>query len=216
MAYPCPSIPVLPGFAALAAALVLSLAGCGGDGAPPETASGPPAASEEAVAALADAGFDQWDSARLLAEAEAAEAAGRPQAALDLYREAGLTWPDNAVAWDGLREVAEAGGREQEAQAAAFMAERVRLYPSEALFVQRDVNRALRTFVAAGRAEPDVNTQQLAYAERLADFYDSRYATRGTHEPLDPAFNLEPEEYPTAILTGGGAAIYLGGLFVGD
>ncbi|NBC33948.1 MAG: hypothetical protein GVY13_14840 [Alphaproteobacteria bacterium] len=200
------------------AALLLLAAGCAGDGDPAAPAAGPEAATEaeRPAAATADGRFDPEQAAALLARARQAEREARINDALDFYRRAGLAWPETLAAWEGLAALAERARRPEEARAARFMAERVRLYPGGDLFVQRDVARALRRYVEAGQAEPDANARQLAYAETLADYYEARYAERGRYQPLDPMFNLEPSEYPTAILTGLGGAIYVGTVVAGD
>lgn len=207
-----------PATAVACAALLFLLAGCGSDGNPSAPASGQDRLSAAGGAAVptSDGRFDPEQAARLLAQARQAEQGARIDDALDLYRQAGLAWPETLAAWEGLAELAERARRPDEARAARFMAERVRLYPGGELFVQRDVARALRHYVEAGQVEPDANARQLAYAEALADYYDARYAERGPYQPLDPMFNLEPSEYPTAILTGIGAAIYVGTVVAGD
>ena len=207
----------------------IALSACAGGPPEPGTASGPPPAavipesgpeigpeSGGTPIVTADGRFDSGLAAALLAEAQAAEAAGRTEEALDLYRRAGLAWPDMLAAWQGLADLVDRADRPEETRAARFMAERVQLYPSGALFVQRDVARALRRYVAAQEAAPGGDAQQLAYAAHLADFYEARYAERGVHQPLDPFFNLETDEIPTALLTGVGGAAYFGALVSGD
>lgn len=210
---------VLPPIVAAAGAAVLLLAaGCSSDRAPPAASAGqqPASAVAAGLAATPDGRFDPEAAAALLAEARQAQREARIDDALDLYRRAGLAWPETLAAWEELADLADRAGRPAEARAARFMAERVELYPGDQLFVQRDVARALRRYVAAGRADPDANDRQLAYAGTLADYYEARYAERGRYQPLDPIFNLEPSEYPIAILTGVGWAAYLGTLAAGN
>lgn len=204
--------------AAVGIAVLLLAAGCSGDGTSPAASAGAGAAlaAEAGPAATADGRFDPEAAAALLAEARKAEREARIDDALDLYRRAGLAWPDTLAAWEELAALADRAGRPAEARAARFMAERVELYPGDQLFAQRDVARALRRYVDAGRVDPETNDRQLAYAETLADYYEARYAERGQYQPLEPMFNLEPYEYPTAILTGVGGAIYLGTVAAGD
>src|SRR3546814_11002708 len=60
--------------------------------------------------AAQSAPFDQTRSDNLLAEARAAETAGRNEEALGLYRDSALAWPDNVDAWRGLGALAAAQG----------------------------------------------------------------------------------------------------------
>src|SRR3546814_20382771 len=69
------------------------------------------------------------------------------------------------------------------------MIDRVTLYSSDDLYVQREINRSLDTWIAEQRNLPDANPTQIAYADTLSSFYDWRYASRGDHVPqadLDP------------------------------
>lgn len=203
-----------------AVATLIALSACAGSDRPDSVGAGPnPAGAAdggESNSQIAAGRFDPEAAADLLAAAQAAEAGGRTQQALELYRRSGLAWPDTVAAWKGLAELADRTDRPEEANAARFMAERVQLYPSDSLFVQRDVARALRSYVAAEASDPDRNGQQLQYAAQLADFYDARYAERGVYQTLDPYFNLEPGDYPTAIITGIAGAAYVGTLAAGN
>ncbi len=194
------------------AACLLALAACAGT--PVETSTAAPAgdsASAEAADA-ATAGFDRNRSDSLLAEARAAEAAGRTDEAIELYRQAGLAWPDNVDAWTGLRDLAAARGLAEERAAAQFMVGRVTLYSSEEFYVQREVNRALQTWIAEQRAVPGANPVQLAYADNLASFYDWQYASRGEYQPPSRIINARAQDIPAVILSVGGLAGYIGAL----
>ncbi len=201
----------------LASAGLIVLAGCTGLGEPAPIAEAQP----RPLAIGNPAGFDQGASAALLAQAQAAETAGNLTEAIRLYREAGLVWPETLDAWTGLAAAAERTQTLPEAEAAAFVADRLRLYPSDALYTQREVNTALRLFVAEQRGLPEANPAQIAYAERLADFYDHLYAARGPYEPPSDVVNLQAREIPAVILSFGGligyaVAIAAGGADSGD
>ena len=176
--------------------------------------------------------FNRSDSNRLVTEATAAADRGDYGAAVGLYRAAGLAWPDNDAAWQGLRDAARAGGLDDEAAAAAFMVGRVRLYNAGSLAVQREVNRALRRYIASGGVgtadsagglegvsigvTPEVPeaaadrpaAPELEYATALADFYDLRFASRGDYEPLQPVLNIDAIDVPAVIATGVFGAYY--------
>lgn len=183
-------------------------------------AGGERPASTEAAAGLRtqlDAGrFDEERAVALLAEAEQAEAAGDAARAMQLYEQAGLLWPDLEEAWRGLGRLAQGPDNQNRRRAAAFMVERVRLYPSDELFVQRDVNAALRLYIEAQQEVEDANPTQVAYAENLAEFYDYRYAERGAYDPPNPYANIQGREIPAAVLSLGGALGYLGALAAGS
>jgi hypothetical protein len=203
---------------ALLAALFFS--GCVGERAYPTLGSvGEPtdeaAAAAETIPAAVPTGpepvtatFDQAEAEALLVRAREADRAGDLAEAQRLYREAALLWPDDAAAWQGLAEVSAALDDTVEQQAAMFMVERVSLYSSDDLFVQREVNRALRDHIARRRGEPDADPVRLAYAERLADFYSDLYAERGVYEPPLPVGNIAWRELPAVLLVGGGLITY--------
>ncbi len=195
-----------------AAAMLVSA--CGGPATPPSGPLNAPTAglgrgAVTAAPPASAAGFDQAASAGLLARGRQAESGGNAEEAMRLYREAGMRWPDSLDAWTALATLAGRTHNRQEEEAATFMVDRLRLYPSDALYVQREVNTALRLYVAERRARPDANPAQLAYAERLADFYGERYALRGVYEPLSQFANLENREIPAAVVLVAGGAIYL-------
>ena len=108
--------------------------------------------------------------------------------------------PPGAAAFD--REESEA------LLAADFMVERLRLYPSEELYVQRQVNAALKTYLEEQRALPVRNESTQTYGARLAEFYDSLLAERPAYEAPSGIFNLAPHEIPTALITGGAGYVY--------
>ena len=179
----------------LVALLVLLLAACG---------STPPA-----VRALAPGvePFDQDASQALLAEGRQV-AITDPTAAAPLYRAAGMRWPDNLEAWERLADAERSRGNLAEAEAADFMVERLRLYPSEELYVQRQVNAALKTYLEEQQALPERNASTQIYGARLAQFYDSLLAQRPAYQAPDGIFNLAPHEIPTALITGGAGYVY--------
>ncbi|HET8726412.1 MAG TPA: tetratricopeptide repeat protein [Alphaproteobacteria bacterium] len=170
-----------------------------------EQASPPGSAAEAAP-------FDRDRSAALLAQARAAEEAGRTADALTHYRDAALAWPDNLEAWRGLGETAT---EPQERAAAAFMIERVTLYPGDALHVQREVNRALDSWIAEQRALPGANPVQIRYAEALSSFYDWGYAARGRYQAPRPFLNVRARDIPAVIVSAGGLAGYIGSVAMG-
>ena len=151
--------------------------------------------------------FDREASQSLLAEARQAAIAD-PVAAIPLYRAAGLTWPDNLEAWERLAEAERTRGNLTEAEAAQFMVDRLRLYPSEELYVQRQVNAALKTYLEEQQALPVRNDSTQAYGTRLAMFYDALLAERPAYAAPTGIFNLAPHEVPTALLTGGAGYVY--------
>lgn len=192
------------------ACLIVVLGGCvAGNADPPAGATSGPASASEAR-------FDEQRSLALVAEADAAAAAGDLEAAAERYRAGALLWPSNAEAWDGLTAVAARQGDEAETAAAAFMAQRVRMFPSEDLAVQRAVTVSLRAYLDEQRGQPDANARQLAYAEAWADFNAHLYSRRGAYDPPSDIANLRPQEIPAALVTGLGALIYLGTVTAGQ
>lgn len=176
------------------AILLLLLAACGGG------------ALERAVTS-GEAEFDREESEALLAEGRQV-AFTDPGAAVPLFRAAGLRWPDNLEAWERLADTERARGNVAEAEAADFMVERLRLYPSEELYVQRQVNAALKTYLEEQRALPVRNESTQTYGARLAQFYDTLLAERPAYEAPSGIFNLAPHEIPTALITGGAGYVY--------
>ncbi len=179
--------------------LIALLAACGGASPDPQSA--------ELAATLDAQPFDREASNQLLAEGRRV-ALYDPAAAVPLFRAAGLRWPDNLEAWQSLADLERSGGNATEAAAADFMVERLRLYPSEELFVQRQVNAALRTYLEDQRAIPGHNPATQIYGARLALFYDSLLAERPTYEPPSGFFNVGLYDLPAVLLTGGAAYLY--------
>ncbi len=151
--------------------------------------------------------FDREASEALLSEGRQV-ALTDPAAAAPLFREAGMRWPDNLEAWELLADAERNRGNLAEAEAANFMVERLRLYPSEELYVQRQVNAALKTYLEEQRALPVHNESTQAYGARLVEFYDSLLAERPAYDPPEGIFNLAPHEIPTALITGGAGYVY--------
>jgi len=172
----------------------------------------PSAAAGALEAQVGEARFDEERALALLARAQQREAAGDEAAALGLYEQAAQLWPDLAEAWGGIVRLSPGEDALERRAAALFMAERIVLYPSDQLFVQRDVTSALRLYVEREQALEEANATQLAYAETLADFYEYRYAQRGAYEPPGDYVNLRGREIPAAILSLGLAASSLGAL----
>lgn len=186
----------------LCALPLLALAACAApDGAGPASAG-----------AAVEGDFDEARSEALLAEARAAQEAGRLNAAIDLYRQAALSWPDNRDAWVSLRDLSTEQGMAEDAAAAEFMIGRIDLYPSDQFYVQREVNRALKIWANEAEATPDANATQIAYVRKLSDFYDWRYAMRGGYDAPRPFLNARAKDIPAVILSGGGVLVYLGTL----
>lgn len=163
--------------------------------------------SAELAATLDAQPFDREASDQLLAEGQQIAPAD-PAAAASLYRAAGLRWPDNLEAWRRLADLERSNSNPVEAEAAEFMVERLRLYPSEELYVQRQVNAALKTYLEEQRALPGSNPSTQNYGARLALFYDALLAERPAYEPPTGIFNLAPQEIPTALITGGAGYVY--------
>lgn len=186
-------------------ALLPLAAACAG-----QTESAPTQMSESAAepTTVSVETFDRGESEALTAQAVTAAAAGREAEALTLYRQAGLAWPDNRAAWEGLATMAGRQGDGEEEAAARFMIDRLNLYPSEALFVQRDVNLALKRYVVAQEQTQAANPAEITYARALTDFYDSLYAARGDYQEMRPFLNVETRELPAVIVTGAAAAAY--------
>ncbi len=182
----------------LAILIVLSamLGACAGGGGTPELSAAPGIEP-----------FDRGASDALLAEGRQA-AIANPEAAARLYRAAGMRWPDNLEAWERLADAERSRGNLAEAEAADFMVERLRLYPSEELYVQRQVNAALKTYLEEQRALPVHNASTQTYGTRLSEFYDSLLAERPAYAAPTGIFNLAPHEIPTALITGGAGYVY--------
>lgn len=183
--------------------LVALLTACGG--------ATPDSRSPELAATLDAQPFDREASNQLLAEGRQI-APYDPAAAVPLFRAAGLRWPDNLEAWQSLADLERSSGNATEAAAADFMVERLRLYPSEELYVQRQVNAALRTYLEEQRALPGHNPATQTYGARLALFYDSLLAERPTYEPPSGIFNVGLYDLPAVLLTGGVAYLYFSNL----
>jgi len=194
-----------------AAAAALLAAACAGPERPP-----PSAAAEALRENVGEERFDRERALALLARAQEREAAGDTAAALGLYEQAAQLWPDLEEAWAGVGRLSQGADALERRRAAAFMVERVALYPSDQLFVQRDVTAALRLYIEREQALDDANATQLAYAETLADFYEYRYARRGAYEAPSEYVNLQGREIPAAVLSLGIAAASLGTLVGGS
>lgn len=163
--------------------------------------------SAELAATLDAQPFDHDASADLLDEGQQIAPAD-PAAAASLYRAAGLRWPDNLDAWRRLADLERSSGNVVGAEAAEFMVERLRLYPSEELYVQRQVNAALKTYLQEQRDLPGHNPLTQNYGARLALFYDALLSERPAYVPPTGIFNLAPQEIPTALITGGAGYVY--------
>ena len=151
--------------------------------------------------------FDRAQADALIAEAQVAADRGDAAAALAGYRAAGLAWPESEVAWQGLLDAAERLEDDDEQAAADFMLGRVRLYDGADLVVQREVNRALRLYLAeAEDAGTPATTRQ--YAQALSDYYTARLEASGLYEPPPEFLNVENRELPAAIGTGLAVGIY--------
>ena len=195
-------------FAALAATVTVAASGC---------ATQPEAEPTDVVAPVEESmagGFDIDASAAALELARAAESEGRMSEAEAAYREAAWLWPDNLFAWEGLAAAARSEGDEQTAEAAAFVAERVESFPSQQLYVQRQVNDSLKRYIEERQGLPDANPTSLEFAGRLVSFYDTLYAERGTYTaPGRDFLNVEVREIPAVIGTGALGLFY--GLSIG-
>jgi hypothetical protein len=166
---------------------------------PAEVLQVPPAPGEE--------GFDRARAEALLAQAKAAEARN-PDQAKSLYRQAGMAWPDLTDAWVGLERVSVQRNDFAEAKAAGFMADRVKLYPGDAIASQREVNMALHGYIQAQTQQPTDGPEQLAYAKRLGEYYDAQYARTGFYTREKDIGNIEAHDLPGVILMAGGIAGY--------
>jgi hypothetical protein len=188
---------------ALTPLVLLALAACGGE--PPQPSL--PPATLQTGALPGEDGFDRSRAESLLAQARAAEA-HNPGQAKSLYRQAGMAWPDLSDAWDGLRRVAVQQNDADEAKAAGFMADRVKLYPGDAIASQREVNMALHTYIQAQAQQPTDGPEQLAFAKRLGQFYDAQYALAGFYSREKDFGNIEGHDLTAVALSGGGILGY--------
>ena len=184
-------------------ALVALLSACG--------SAAPQRPSAELAATLDAQPFDREASDNLFAEGQQVAAAD-PAAAASLYRAAALRWPDNLDAWRRLAELERSHSNPAGAEAAEFIVERLRFYPSEELYVQRQVNAALKTYLEEQRAQPGHNPATQTYGARLAMFYDALLTERPAYVPPTGIFNLAPHEVPTALITGGFGYAYFSAL----
>ncbi len=192
-----------------ALALLLATAGPGACGGTTPVGEAPRPESPP----LEVAAFDQAAAERSLAEAEDAEAEGDLERAAEGFRAAATTWPALVEAWAGLARVAGRLGEPREQQAARFLAQRLEQYPSEALFVQREVNIALKAYLAELEASADPNPLLVDYGATVSRFWEALYRERGRFErPGLPVFNLQAREVPAAMVTGGGLLFYLGSI----
>jgi len=179
--------------------LAALLTACGG---------GVPQSSSDELAATREAQpFDREDSDNLLAEAQQA-AQDDPAAAASLYRAAALRWPDNMDAWQRLAELERSDDNLEGAEAAEFVVDRLRLYPSEELYVQRQVNAALKTYLEEQRSLPGHNPVTQTYGAQLTMFYDALLSEQPAYVPPSGIFNLAPNEIPTAVITAAAGYIY--------
>jgi hypothetical protein len=163
---------------ALTAIALALLAACGGSEPPVEVAG-----SETGLRVGA---FDAGASADLMAQAQAAEDAGDLATAQQVYEQSALAWPDNAFAWEAVAATAQRRGDQETEAAARFILGKVETYPSDQLYVQREINQALKTYVAEQRDLPESNPVQQHYIEQLSAFYDTlrfRRTTRTRHRP---------------------------------
>ncbi|NNG05664.1 MAG: hypothetical protein HKM95_16400 [Inquilinus sp.] len=152
--------------------------------------------------------FDRAASEAILTGSRATPDAVDPIEAERNYRLAAFSWPDHREAWVALSDIARARGDGADEAAARFIIDRLDLYPSDELYVQRQVNAALKTFLDEQRALTDNNPTMIAYGERLAAFYDAQLAANPAYVPPTGIFNLAPYELPTALITGGAGYVY--------
>ena len=152
--------------------------------------------------------FDRAASEAVLSRSQANPTSVDPTDAERNYRLAAFAWPDHREAWVALSEIARARGDQADEAAARFIIDRLDLYPSDELYVQRQVNAALKTFLEEQRALPQSNPTLIAYGERLAAFYDAQLAANPAYVPPTGIFNLAPYELPTALITGGAGYVY--------
>lgn len=152
--------------------------------------------------------FDRAASEAILSGSRATPDPVDPAEAERKYRLAAFAWPDHREAWVALSDIARARGDSADVAAARFIIDRLDLYPSDELYVQRQVNAALKTFLEEQRALPDHNPTMIAYGERLAAFYDDQLAANPAYIPPTGIFNLAPYELPTALITGGAGYVY--------
>ncbi len=164
-------------------------------------------------AILTDAGFDPGRASTALADAAAAEAGGDLVTAQQRYEDAALAWPDLTEAWRGLTGTATALGREDTAMGAQFVLSRVESFPSDEIWVQREINAALRRYIDATTADPAGNQEAARYATRLVQYYDALYGSAGIYEgPGRPVFNLGWRDLPAAAVSLAATAFYISSL----
>jgi len=180
------------------------------------TACAPPRPlPKERVPNIVEAGspYNYHAARRLLGQATLDERAGKTGQALAGYRQAATTWPGMTKAWRGIARTTD---QQQENEAAQFIAARTRLVEPNDILTQRQVAGAMRTYLEEQQAAADANPMTLEFGMQLASFYDDLYATRGTYEQPRAFGNIQPNEVPTAIITGVGTSIYLGVVLTGD
>lgn len=190
--------------------LVLTLAGLSAC-APPR-----PLPRERAQnVAPAGSPFNHVTAQQHLTQARTAEYNGDAATAREGYRQAALAWPGLTSAWRGLARTARSAGEDQEHDAARFIAARTALTEPDDILTQRELAPALRTYLAEQEQSPEANPLTIEYGTQLAGFYEDLYELRGTYEQPKPFGNIQPNEVPTAIITGLATSIYIGTVLTG-
>ncbi|MEO1248745.1 MAG: hypothetical protein AAFW76_02785 [Pseudomonadota bacterium] len=150
---------------------------------------------------------------RTLGQALIDERSGNAEQALNGFRQAAATWPGLTRAWRGI---ARTTNDAQERDAAQFVAARTQLVDPNDILTQRQMAQALRMYLDEQATTAEANPLTVEYGTQLASFYDDLYETRGTYEAPRAFGNIQPNEVPTAIITGVGTGIYLGTVLTGD
>ena len=161
-------------------------------------------------AILTNAGFDPETASVALADAAAARQGGDLATARQRYEDAALAWPDLTEAWRGLAGTASAQGDAATASGAQFVLGRIETFPSEEIWVQREINAALRRYIETAAVDPLANPETIRYATRLAEYYDALYGAAGIYEgPGRPILNLGWRDLPAAAISLAASVFYV-------
>lgn len=164
-------------------------------------------------AVLTNAGFDPGSASVALSEAAVAEQGGDLATAQRRYEDAALAWPDLAEAWRGLAGTAAAQGRADTAAGAQFVLSRVEVFPSDEIWVQREINAALRRYIDTAAVDPAGNPEAVRYVTRLVEYYDALYGSAGVYQgPGRPVFNLGWRDVPAAAISLAASVFYISSL----
>lgn len=151
--------------------------------------------------------FDANRAATLAASAQAAESRGDWATALEGYRQAALTAPDDPALWDGLERMARLVGDTDLASDARFMAARAGLQDrTGAIYGNRVGESALRGYLAQAEGNAAISDDRRLFVAALADRYTLVRAGDGVYE-APPTIDIDRREYPAVAV---GLALAIG------